>query len=135
MRLILLSGMSLETEVIMIVVVGIAITIIAFLYYRKMKRVVQKRIDEQKNGLRNKTFAEFNLLPPTTIHSVTIECPFCKKQVYPAINKKISSGGIILIVAGILLAPILIGIVLIIVGINTKEITRYCPNCKLRLGY
>ena len=63
-----------------------------------------------------------------------IVCPYCKNTVYPYINKKISTGGIILIVAGIVLAPILIGIILIIVGVNTKEISRHCPNCKISLG-
>jgi hypothetical protein len=66
--------------------------------------------------------------------SVTITCPFCHNTVTPIKNSKISTGGIVMIVAGILLAPVLIGIVMIFIGVAMKDNYSVCPMCRMKLG-
>lgn len=68
------------------------------------------------------------------MQSIEIQCPFCHNTIKPYSVSKTSTGGVICILAGILLAPICIGIVLIIVGINMKEVSRICPHCRMKLN-
>ena len=61
-----------------------------------------------------------------------IDCPFCHSRIKPNYWKSMSTGGIFMILAGILLAPVLVGIILIIIGMNMKDVSRVCPMCKMK---
>lgn len=63
-----------------------------------------------------------------------IRCPFCQRNVRPLNTSRISTGGTILIIVGILFSPILIGILLIFIGIGMKDYNKLCPFCKMKLS-
>jgi hypothetical protein len=63
----------------------------------------------------------------------TITCPFCQNKIAPITHSSITTGGIVMIVAGILLSPILVGIILIIIGASMKDIHKSCPSCGMKL--
>lgn len=70
---------------------------------------------------------------PQQINRVQITCPFCHQAITPNRYTKISTGGWVMIVIGLIFTPILLGIILIFVGISMKDSYAICPNCKMRL--
>ena len=58
---------------------------------------------------------------------VTHPCRWCGRQVYT--RDKISTTGWVLILVGLLLAPVCIGLVLIPIGIFQKERFVACDKC------
>jgi hypothetical protein len=66
--------------------------------------------------------------------AISITCPFCHNNVSPAKISKISTGGIIMIIAGILLAPVIVGLIFIFIGVSMKDYYSVCPICKMKIG-
>jgi hypothetical protein len=62
-----------------------------------------------------------------------IECPFCHNKINPFTKQKVSTGGVIMIIVGLIFTPVLIGIVFIIIGISMKVYEKYCPKCNMKL--
>ena len=58
-----------------------------------------------------------------------VKCPFCQFSDRLVIRKPVTTVGMILILIGIFLSPILIGIPLIIIGLKTTERKYQCGNC------
>ncbi|MBK9333954.1 MAG: hypothetical protein IPM96_16485 [Ignavibacteria bacterium] len=44
-----------------------------------------------------------------------------------------TTGGIVCILAGLILTPIIIGILIIFIGMGMKETTTYCSYCKMKI--
>jgi len=65
--------------------------------------------------------------------NVHIHCPFCSHYVIPNSIRKITTGGIVCILAGLILTPIIIGILIIFIGMGMKETTTYCSYCKMKI--
>jgi hypothetical protein len=61
-----------------------------------------------------------------------IICPYCKKEIIPKITYN-NNMKYILIIVGILLAPVIIGIILIIIAICLKVKTKSCPECNMTI--
>ena len=57
-------------------------------------------------------------------------CPFCKSQSVSAGVLQFTTGGIILLVLGILTALALVGVLLIVIAFRCREIKYRCNNCK-----
>lgn len=64
---------------------------------------------------------------------VQITCPFCHQAITPNRYTKISTGGWVMIIVGLIFTPILLGIILIFVGISMKDSYAVCPNCRMNL--
>lgn len=71
--------------------------------------------------------------PIKPINAVKITCPYCHQPVTPYRYTKISTGGWVMIIIGLIFTPVLLGIILIIIGINMKESYATCPNCRMNL--
>lgn len=65
-----------------------------------------------------------------TVSGIGLICPFCKNSDKFYSRKPISTGGIIVMLFGIALTPVLVGIILIIVGLQMKQQKYQCDNCK-----
>lgn len=49
---------------------------------------------------------------------------------YSGPKKKFTTGGIIMLVAGLVLAPVCIGVLFILIAFNMREEKYKCGNCK-----
>ena len=59
-----------------------------------------------------------------------LRCPYCQSSKISPPQKKITQTGVILIVIGLIFAVLIVGLVLILIGINQKEVKYTCFNCK-----
>jgi len=59
-----------------------------------------------------------------------IRCPTCGSTIYSGPKQKFTTGGIIMLLAGFLLAPFCIGVVLILISLKMRETKYRCGNCK-----
>lgn len=57
-------------------------------------------------------------------------CPYCGSTIYKGPKKKFTTGGVIMFLAGVLLAPVCIGLLLILVSFRMREVKYKCGNCK-----
>lgn len=60
-------------------------------------------------------------------------CPFCGTRQPARSERKISTAGWIMFALGLVLVPFLVGIILVIIGLSTKEEYTVCGQCGARL--
>ena len=58
-----------------------------------------------------------------------ITCPFCKSHNISDPIKKMTTSGVIMFIAGLLLAPVCIGLVLVYAGWGSREVKHECRAC------
>jgi hypothetical protein len=104
--------------------IGLIYLIFYLIYKKNLKDIPAKNIN-----------VPTNLKPVVNLNNkvIEIECPFCHNKINPFTRKKVSTGGVIMIIVGVVFTPILIGIVFIIIGISMKVFEKYCPKCNMKL--
>jgi predicted RNA-binding Zn-ribbon protein involved in translation (DUF1610 family) len=59
-----------------------------------------------------------------------ITCPFCESLNVSEPIKKMTTGGVVMFVFGLLLAPVCVGLVLIFAALASREVKHECNECK-----
>lgn len=59
-----------------------------------------------------------------------LRCVYCKSSRISPPQTKINQTGVILIVIGVVFTVVIVGLVLILIGINQKEVKYTCYNCR-----
>ncbi|HZV36106.1 MAG TPA: LITAF-like zinc ribbon domain-containing protein [Verrucomicrobiae bacterium] len=59
-----------------------------------------------------------------------LRCPYCGSTTYSGPKKKFTTGGVIFLVAGLILTPICIGLLFLLIAFNMRETKYKCGNCK-----
>jgi hypothetical protein len=109
-----------------IIFCGIGFTyLIFYLIYKKNRKTISA------NNIKVST--SINPALSNNKKIVEIECPFCHNYVKPFTKQKASTGGVIMIIVGVVFTPLLIGIVFIIIGISMKVFEKHCPRCNMKL--
>lgn len=73
-----------------------------------------------------------NAFPPkfTDYRGAGLTCPFCKSQNIGEGKMKLTTGGVICVIIGILTIFALIGIVFLLAGNRMREMKYECQNCR-----
>ncbi|MBP7148808.1 MAG: hypothetical protein KBD01_14835 [Acidobacteria bacterium] len=57
-----------------------------------------------------------------------LRCPFCGGDALDG-RRSMTTAGVVVLLAGILLAPVCIGVILIMIGLSMREQKYVCRNC------
>lgn len=68
-------------------------------------------------------------VPPVPYVPPGLACPYCRSQWIGQSFWKMTTGGVVMLIAGLCLIPVLIGIVFIIASFQMRERAYHCQNC------
>jgi hypothetical protein len=72
------------------------------------------------------------LIPGDFIFAMALpSCPFCGTKA-PHYKKRFTTGGILMLLFGLVLTPIGVGLILIIISLFMREAKYDCPSCRKR---
>lgn len=60
-------------------------------------------------------------------------CPFCKSHAQPREESRMSTAGIVCLLAGFCLTPFIIGLALIPIAFFLKDSHHICADCNVKL--
>lgn len=78
------------------------------------------------------------VLPPPLIPQPVIyqpRCPVCSAPALIRGSRRFTTGGVISLTVGLLLAPVLIGIIFIVAAFSMRRAETHCTNCKQTFNF